>query len=47
MKKTYHKPETRVVFLPSPVLMLGGSNTVNEYEKKDINVGDVDEPYTP
>ena len=40
-KKTYRRPQTRTVVLRGPVLMLGGSDTVNEYcHGNDISVGD-------
>lgn len=40
-KKTYRRPQTRSIALQGPVLMLGGSDTVNEYCRgKDISVGD-------
>lgn len=41
MKKKYIPPQSRTVLLPSPVLMLGGSNTVTGYENdNDIVIGD-------
>ena len=41
MKKKYIPPQSRTVLLPSPVLMLGGSNTVNGYvDGEDIIIGD-------
>lgn len=44
MKKAYHKPETTIVPLPGPMLMLEGSTTVRGYTRgDDIMVGDVDE----
>lgn len=43
MKKKYIPPQSRTVLLPSPVLMLGGSNTVYGYENDDdIVIGDSD-----
>ena len=43
MKKTYEKPKMRTVLLRGPVLMLSGSNTVNEYNRgSDFYVGDED-----
>lgn len=43
-KKTYTKPEVRTVLYSGPVVMLGGSNTVNEYQEGGIiTVGDTDE----
>ena len=45
MKKKYIPPQSRTVILPSPVMMLGGSNTVNGYinENDDnIVIGDSD-----
>ena len=45
MRKTYEKPKMRTVLLRGPVLMLGGSNQVNDYNRgSDIYVGDTDEP---
>ena len=44
--KIYENPQTRIVFLRGPVLMLGGSNTVNDYQRgseNDILIGDTDE----
>ena len=44
MKKKYNNPQTRTVVLRGPVLMLGGSDTVNEYRRgNDISVGDTDD----
>lgn len=44
MKKTYESPRTRTILLHGPALMLGGSNTVNDYNRSsDIIVGDEDE----
>lgn len=44
MKKTYYKPITRTVILRGLMLMLGGSNTVNDYHRgNDITIGDTDE----
>lgn len=43
MKKTYEKPQILIVPLRRPVLMLGGSHTVNDYDRSgDIIVGDED-----
>lgn len=43
MKKTYEKPQMRIVLLHGPALMLGGSHEVNEYNRgRDIIVGDED-----
>ena len=43
MKKKYIPPQSRTVLLPSPVLMLGGSNTVSGYvNDEDIFIGDTD-----
>lgn len=43
MKKTYEKPKMRTVLLRGPVLMLSGSNQVNEYNRgSDFYVGDED-----
>ena len=44
MKKTYQKPQTKAIPLAGPVLMLGGSNSVNTYRQgTDIFIGDDDE----
>ena len=44
MRKKYGSPKARVILLHGPALMLGGSNSVNDYNKcSDINVGDTDE----
>ena len=41
MKKKYIPPQSRTVLLPSPVMMLGGSNTVNGYvNDEDIIIDD-------
>jgi len=41
MKKKYNNPQTRIVVLRGPVLMLRGSNTVNDYNHgNDIGIGD-------
>lgn len=43
MKKTYVKPQMCTILLHSHPLMLGGSNTVNDYNRgNDITVGDED-----
>ena len=43
MKKKYIPPQSRTVLLPSPVVMLSGSNTVNGYvNDEDIVIGDPD-----
>ncbi len=45
MKKKYEKPQIHAVLLHGPTLMLGVSNTVNDYKQgDDIYVGDSDEP---
>lgn len=42
-KKRYTKPETQSVLYSGPVVMLGGSNTVNEFTTGGtINIGDGD-----
>lgn len=42
-KKAYTKPETRTVLYGGPVVMLGGSNTVNPYDNGgEIIIGDDD-----
>lgn len=44
MKKTYEKPQMVTVFLQGPALMLGGTQSVNNYNKgEDIKVGDNDD----
>lgn len=44
MKKKYEKPRMRTVLLHGPVVMLGGSNQVNSYQKgTDFTVGDDDQ----
>lgn len=41
MKKKYIPPQSRTVLLPSPVVMLTGSNSVNDYDSGgDIPIGD-------
>ena len=43
MKKKYIPPQSRTILLPSPVVMLSGSNTVNGYvNDNDIVIGDSD-----
>ena len=43
MKKTYDRPQARTFLLQSSTLMLGTSNTVNNYKQgNDITVGDTD-----
>ena len=43
MKKKYIPPQSRTVLLPSPVVMLTGSNSVNDYDPgDDIPIGDTD-----
>lgn len=42
MKKTYLNPTIKTVAVQGPVLMVGGSQTVNSYSKKTITVGDED-----
>ena len=43
MRKKYESPKARVILLHGPALMLGGSNSVNDYNKgSDINIGDED-----
>lgn len=40
-KKIYTKPQTETIYLRGPVVMLGGSNTVKDYENGDeIIIGD-------
>ena len=41
--KIYEKPQTRTVILHGPMLMLSGSNTVKDYNRSDIRIGDEDE----
>ena len=42
--KIYEPPQTRIVFLRGPMLMLSGSNTVNDYNHgSDIRIGDEEE----
>ena len=41
MKKKYIPPQSRTVLLPSPVVMLTGSNSVKDYNNgDDIVIGD-------
>ena len=47
MKKTYDKPEMQTLQFIGQVLMLQGTNTVNEFGKDTINVGDSDEDEVP
>ena len=47
MKKTYNKPEIQTLQFIGQVLMLQGTNTVNEFGKGPINVGDSDEDEVP
>ena len=47
MKKTYNKPEIQTLQFIGQVLMLQGTNTVNEFGKGTINVGDSDEDEVP
>ena len=47
MKKTYDKPEMQTLQFIGQVLMLQGTNTVNELGKGTINVGDSDEDEVP
>lgn len=47
MKKTYKKPEIQTLQFIGQVLMLQGTNTVNEFGKGTINVGDSDEDEVP
>ena len=47
MKKTYNKPEMQTLQFIGQVLMLQGTNTVNEFGKSTINVGDSDEDEVP
>lgn len=45
MKKNYETPQARIILLHTPALLLGGSNSVNDYNQgSDITVGDTDEP---
>mgnify|MGYP006989051790 CR=1 FL=1 len=45
MRKKYESPKARVILLHGPALMLGGSNSVNDYNRgSDFTVGDTDEP---
>lgn len=45
MKKKYITPQMQTVLFRAPVVMLEGSNTVNNYENGgNINIGDSDEP---
>ena len=41
--KIYEKPQTHTVVLRGPMLMLSGSNTVNDYNRSDIRIGDEEE----
>jgi len=42
--KIYEKPHTYTVVLRGPMLMLSGSNTVNDYNHgSDIRIGDEEE----
>ena len=44
-KKRYTKPQTQAVIFHAPVVMLGGSNQVNDYQNgSDIIIGDSDTP---
>lgn len=41
MKKKYIPPQSRTILLPSPVVMLSGSNSVSDYDPGgDIPIGD-------
>jgi hypothetical protein len=43
MKKTYKTPETKVVQILGPTMMVEGSNRVNEFRgRRDIKAGDED-----
>lgn len=43
MKKKYIPPQSRTILLPSPVVMLTGSNSVKEYDPGvDIPIGDTE-----
>ena len=43
MKKKYIKPQTQAVLFHAPVVMLGGSNKVNDYgDGGEIPIGDTD-----
>ena len=45
MKKSYVDPQTLIVLLHGPALMVGGSTDVNNYNKGgDIHAGDDDTP---
>lgn len=42
-KKTYTKPQAQAVILHGPVVMIGGSNAVNDYENgEETIIGDTD-----
>ena len=42
-KKRYTKPQTQAVLFHAPVVMLGGSNKVNDYgDGGEIPIGDTD-----
>ena len=44
MKKTYIKPKIETFVVIGPRVLLGGSNTVNNYVNgDDINIGDPDD----
>ncbi len=44
MKKKYQKPTSHTIHFRGPVVMLGGSNTVNEYGNGgNIQIGDADD----
>lgn len=44
MKKTYIKPKIETFVVIGPRVLLGGSNTVNNYvDGDDINIGDPDD----
>ena len=44
MKKKYIIPQMQTVLFRAPVVMFGGSNTVNEYGNGgNINIGDSDD----
>lgn len=43
-KKRYTKPQTETILLRGPVVMLGGSNTVQEFGNGgDVLIGDYDD----
>lgn len=44
-KRNYIKPQSNVIVLHGPTLMISGSNTVNNYNQgSDIIIGDEDDP---